>query len=88
MAKEYNISYALMAGSLLGAVRNADMIPYDIDLDIMVDVKYYPVLEGISEQRNFKPDGYTTHFVMQPGFNHSRPLNDLRFFTCDGREVR
>ena len=88
IAKEYNISYALFAGSLLGAVRNADMVPYDYDMDILVDVKYYPVLEAISEKRNFKPDGHTAHFVMQPGFNHSRPLNDLRFFTCDGRDVR
>ena len=88
MAKEYDISYALHAGSLLGAMRNADMIPYDSDLDILVDVKYYPILERISERRNFKPNRNTTHFVIQPGYKHSRPLNDLRFFTCDGRDVR
>ena len=85
---KHNISYTLFAGSLLGAIRNGDMIPYDYDMDVLVDIKYFPLLESISEKRNFKPDGQTTHFVVQPGFNHSQPLNNLRFFTCDGRDVR
>ena len=48
MAKEYDISYALHGGSLLAAVRNVRMIPYDTELDILIDVKYYPACPGVN----------------------------------------
>ena len=46
----YNITYFLTYGSLLGAVRNSDFIPWDGDIDVMVDMTYYDVLLSIDNR--------------------------------------
>ena len=37
IAEELNITYMLTYGSLLGAWRNGEVIPYDTDMDIHID---------------------------------------------------
>ena len=56
ISKKYNIPYFLVYGSLIGAVRNADFIPWDHDMDIIVDETYYEIISGIDNNRNFTPN--------------------------------
>ncbi len=42
--KEHNIRYSLCAGTLIGAVRHNGFIPWDDDIDIMVDREQYEKL--------------------------------------------
>ena len=41
IAKKYNINYFLIAGSLIGCIRNGGFIPWDDDLDISMPRKDY-----------------------------------------------
>ena len=40
-SEKYNISNFLGDGALIGAVRNENCIPYDADIDIVLDEKSY-----------------------------------------------
>lgn len=42
--KEHNIKYSLSGGSCLGAIRHDGFIPWDDDMDIMLDRKNYTIL--------------------------------------------
>ena len=69
-SEKYNISNFLGDGSLIGAVRNAHFIPYDTDIDIMVDEKFYEAIARIDNKRNFRenPNDVRFHLVVQPSF--------------------
>lgn len=41
LCKEYNIDYYLLGGSAIGAIRHKGFIPWDDDLDIVMDSKNY-----------------------------------------------
>ena len=55
---------------MIGALRNANFIPYDGDMDIMVDESFYEVIAGIDNQRNFttSADDVNIHLVVQNFF--------------------
>ena len=70
ISEKYKIPYFLVYGSLIGAVRNADFIPWDHDMDILVDEIYYEILAGIDNNRNFTPkaNDNSFHLVVQNFF--------------------
>merc|ERR1712179_62713 len=51
ISKSRHIPYFLVYGSLIGAVRNADFIPWDHDMDILVDEAHYETLARIDNKR-------------------------------------
>ena len=53
ISKKYNIPYFLVYGSLIGAVRDSNFIPWDHDVDIMVDEANYEVIARLDNNRNF-----------------------------------
>ena len=50
ISKQNNIEYILAYGSLLGAMRDGDAIPYDSDIDVLVDHNYFSILKRLSEK--------------------------------------
>lgn len=76
----HNISYFLTFGSLIGAVRNADFITWDHDMDIMIDKSYYDIIASIDNERNFVLSGTDPnfHLVVQNYFKQS--YNDYTFW--------
>tara|TARA_B100001059_G_scaffold109603_1_gene109671 strand:+ start:6970 stop:7722 length:753 start_codon:yes stop_codon:yes gene_type:complete len=46
----YNIPYHLTSGTLLGLVRNADLIECDTDIDICTYIPYIPIIYSLKEQ--------------------------------------
>ena len=69
-SRQHNIIYFLAYGSLIGAVRNADFIPWDSDIDIMVHKDDSDVIASLDNKRNFVVDRNDPafHLVVQNDF--------------------
>ena len=83
--KEYDINYTLAFGSLLGAMRSKDVIPWDHDIDINIHVKHFPILKRWSEEQKFtKADG-TICLAIQPGPVNNIPEEKRIRHNCQGQ---
>ena len=87
LAKKYKIRYFLTAGSLLGAWRDQEVIPYDQDMDIRIHIddfdKLYPL-----RQRKFVWDAYDDHDIHIYFTRDWRlPYGLRRRYTCRGKKV-
>ena len=73
ISETYKIPYFLYAGTLIGAARNADAIPWDGDMDIMVDGRFNEVIAAIANERNFNRYDGDFHLVIQEDFRKPPP---------------
>lgn len=85
IAKENNIEYVLACGSLLGAMRNGDVIPYDSDIDILMDINYFASMKRLSVERNFHTSDGKIRLVIQPEFPLNIPVDVRKRFDCQGK---
>ncbi|KXJ22508.1 uncharacterized protein LOC110252464 [Exaiptasia diaphana] len=85
IASKKDIEYVLTCGTLLGALRTADVIPYDSDMDILVNIKYYQQLKKLSAERNFDPQDGKIRLVMQPQFELNVSTQSRKRYTCSGK---
>ena len=85
LATFYKIPYVIGCGSLLGQYRNGDIIPWDEDVDVLVDITMFKALEAFRGMRNFKQkydDKF--HFVVQNDFERKEE-DDRRRLSCSGK---
>ena len=90
IAAELNITYFLSFGSLLGAWRDQDLIPYDHDIDIIIDGKHIVDLEKIESKRNFYSSylyrsDKNIQLVLQKDWRLH--YDERRRITCMGKQV-
>lgn len=50
MLNEFNINYLIISGTLLGCMRHNDFIPWDDDIDLIVDKKILKLIPLISQK--------------------------------------
>ena len=88
IAEERKIRYFLTDGSLLGAWRDGDQIPYDYDLDIRVHVddlrKIYPLRERKKSWNPYLEKG--DHIYFTPDWE--MPYEIRQRYACNGKRVR
>eukprot|EP00112_Aurelia_sp_Birch-Aquarium-sp1_P006854 Seg1749.5 transcript_id=Seg1749.5/GoldUCD/mRNA.D3Y31 product="hypothetical protein" protein_id=Seg1749.5/GoldUCD/D3Y31 len=82
LAKREKIEYFLSCGTLLGAYRNGDLIPYDSDIDILVKQSDFLKIKKNSTMKPFSPDGKDIHVYVNKDFH--KPLEKRRRFKCSG----
>lgn len=85
IAVRNNISYVLSSGSLLGQYRNGDVIPWDIDVDVILQDTLFSKLEKITTPRTFTQGADSAfHFVVQPEYTGP---SQMRRWNCNGQVV-
>ncbi|MEO0687822.1 MAG: LicD family protein, partial [Cyanobacteria bacterium J06649_11] len=87
IAKKHNIHYFLTAGSLLGAWRDEEVIPYDQDLDIRIHINDFDKLYPL-RQRKFvweSYDDYDFHIYFTRDWR--LPYDLRRRYSCKGKKV-
>ena len=84
MANLLNVSYALTHGTLLGAWRDGEMIPYDSDLDIMMNHEEVPKLHQIID-KSFTQNDNKVHLTIQP--EYLKPIDKRNRYLCTGEKV-
>ena len=86
ISKQHNIEYVLSCGSLLGAMRDSDVIPYDSDVDILIDINYYPILKRLAVERRYIANSDAKiHLVLQPEFTLNIPVESRKRYDCQGK---
>ena len=85
IATRYGTADVIEMGSLLGQYRNKDVIPWDRDADVLVDVDYFSLIKNLSQRRNFKQDSDRKfHLVVHPEFETKAEDDRLRW-DCEGK---
>ncbi|PFX30660.1 uncharacterized protein LOC111323350 [Stylophora pistillata] len=85
ICEQYNIEYILYGGSLLGAMRNNDIIPYDSDIDVLIDINYFTTMRRLAERRRFLRSDGKIHLVLQPEFTMNIPVEKRKRYDCQGK---
>ena len=85
IAREYNVTYFLTYGSLLGAWRNQEVVPYDLDMDVSIDWEDNIKLEKSPKVTPFNQYDNGIHLYL----HHEWRLEEekRRRLNCDGKEV-
>lgn len=79
---EHRIPYWIEAGTLLGAVRHRDIIPWDSDVDIVVPAEYAPALEEEEREKQVVSDLRRNGLITYPaGFGRSIRFADESFLS-------
>ena len=83
----YNISSFLCGGSLIGSLRNGDIIPYDRDIDVCVTYQNYQKLRVIRSGKPFDYRSSTIHLAVQEDF-WNNDVSKRTLVDCWGRIVQ
>uniref|UniRef100_A0A7M5XEB1 LicD/FKTN/FKRP nucleotidyltransferase domain-containing protein n=2 Tax=Clytia hemisphaerica TaxID=252671 RepID=A0A7M5XEB1_9CNID len=81
MANLFNVSYALTHGTLLGALRDENLIPYDHDMDIMIDHAEIPKFSQMIDT-SFNEHDYKFHLTIQREYQRSNYKRNR--YSCEG----
>nr|CAH8842008.1 unnamed protein product [Trichobilharzia regenti] len=66
IAEKYKIIWWITFGTLLGSIRNNDIIPYDHDVDVAVLDTYEPIIRKLADESKQSPSG-NFRIVTRPG---------------------
>lgn len=84
LTSSLNVSYALTHGSLLGAWRDGNLVPYDADLDVIVNHAEVPKLLKRVE-KSFKVSDNKIHLSIHR--EYKIPIEERNRYLCNGNKV-
>lgn len=87
LASLHKIPYVIGCGSLLGQHRDGDIIPWDEDVDVLVDITMFKAMEAFGGERNFQQGSDDKfHFVVQKDFMQKKE-DDRERLSCPGKVI-
>lgn len=66
--EQHNISYSLCFGGLLGAVRHRNIIPWDNDVDVVMNLENYKKLQKLFLEGKFPENFALTDYELDPNY--------------------
>ena len=86
LSRLHNINSFLCAGSLIGLVRNGDIIPYDRDIDVCMSHKEFYKVQKLSSPKPFNYQDGRVHVAIQDDF-FTKDMEKRTRVDCRGRRV-
>jgi hypothetical protein len=83
----HNFSSFLCGGSLLGSMRDGDLIPYDRDIDVCVTLKNYHKVRALRSQKPFRFGSGLVYLAVQEDFFNNH-VSNRTMVDCKGRIVK
>ena len=83
LAKRENVDYLLTCGTLLGSYRNGDLIPYDNDMDVLINREDFPKIRKYHSKRKFIGNEREIFIFVNRDFY--LPYEKRRRFSCTGK---
>ena len=83
MSKESGIVFFLTCGTLLGSYRNGELIPYDSDLDVLINRSEVEKLKKYESKRKFS--GYENDFHVAIQQDLEKPYEKRKRYSCKGK---
>ena len=83
LADRENIEYFLTCGTLLGAYRNGDIMPYDTDIDILVNRSDFLKIKKHRTRKKFS--GFENEINIYVHKDFYQPYEKRRRYKCSGK---
>ena len=85
ISAENNVSYVLHAGSLMGHYRTGDFIPWDHDVDVLINASDFTILQKIASPRNFRTyQDDRIRLAVHDDF-YKKDKSGMKRYSCNGR---
>lgn len=85
LVQKYNIHFSFVYGSLIGIVRNNDIIPWDHDIDVYVEHSDVLKLEKAGWPRDVHNRKGKTIVNYIPNSEHTKPVDERIRWDCQGK---
>ncbi|XP_066935711.1 uncharacterized protein [Clytia hemisphaerica] len=84
MADLLDVNYTLTHGTMIGALRDGDLVPYDQDVDVMMNIDEVPKFAQMIDE-HFSDKDEKVHLTIHKEYR--KPVKERGMWSCNGDRI-